>query len=84
LKKGCLSNSFAVDLFLGSFLRQHCRKLVHSGLIFLGKGGTYLDMIKSNIFMVSFVMETQGGLPVSISINVQPKLQISAAKSAPV
>ena len=82
--KGCLSNSFAVDLFSGSFLKQHCKKLRHSGLIFLGNGGTYLDMTKSNILIVSVVIETQGGLPVSISINVQPKLQISAAKSAPV
>ena len=74
----CFSNSNAVSLLEGTGSRQDSRKKLHSLVKFGGNGGCTPELIYVIIYENFAPLKVQGAFPLSISIIVQPKLQISA------
>jgi hypothetical protein len=75
---GCSSSLFAVGLSVGFLLKQPLRKSFPSNDKLSGIGGSLFNTLN---IAAGPSRPLQGGLPVNISIIVQPRLQISTARS---
>ena len=81
-RKGCDSSSVAAGRCAGSHLRQQLMKSAATSLIALGRGGPVGPTLTMwNAGQYTPASSGQGCFPVSISMTVQPRDQISGEQN---